>query len=599
TDDPGTPEVEVTAGYPANFTFRFNDVDDVDLHRFDVTWSTGDTPVQTDVITPTSSNASPLLIAMPMGGEVAAAFTFANAGEIDRVRACISDNVVLDQDQKLNSTTTLTDCLDLDIVNAPRPELDVEILAPTVIPAQERFAEVEIQVTNRAPQPSAGSGTAADDLTVSIDLPLAPVSNKGGNNCSASGLTTTCSVGNLPAGDTFTQTFMLDTQGLAEGTELIINLDASVASEVTRPSRTQLGMTLGPLADIVVTASEGATSSCRFECSRSGFGCTGATAQPVCTLSDALALAVNGPQDTGNPVIALGDGVFSLDGATAPYVVDTSLSIVGAGPDKTRLSGQAQFPLLVSQGFAVTLKDLQLASGAEATAGGAAIQVDFGSRLRLENVSVTNSSATALIRNAGGELVLSQVSLADNTVEEYLVDVQGVTTLENVSMIDNVHNQGDALGLIGNLSGVVRLNHVTAAGNDSPVLYSLPGAGFMELTNNLFADSSQPACRTDAITAQTSSGGNVFRPDSGCPMGALDVEAEAPLLSDRISISGQSVRVPLPDSPALDLISGDCLAADLLGTERPVDGDDDGDAACDAGAIEARPDALFLNGFES
>jgi hypothetical protein len=162
-----------------------------------------------------------------------------------------------------------------------------------------------------------------------------------------------------------------------------------------------------------------------------------------------------------------------------------------------------------------------------------------------------------------------------------------------------VHNQGDTLGLIGNLSGVVRFNHVTAAGNNSPVLYSLPGAGFMEITNSLFADSAQPACRTDAITAQTSSGGNVFRPGSDCPRGPLDVETEAPLLSDRASTAGQSVRVPLPDSPALDLITADCLSQDLLGTPRPVDGDDDGMTGCDAGAIEARPDAVFASAFEA
>ncbi|MFK7957351.1 MAG: Ig-like domain-containing protein [Lysobacterales bacterium] len=595
TDDPATAEVEVTAGYPANFTFRFNDVDDVDLHRFDVTWSPGDA-VETDVLSPSAGNASPLLVAMSKGGDVAASHTFSSAGQVSRVRACIVDNVVLDQNQKLDSTTSLTDCLDLNVVNRPRPELDVEILAPTLIPAQERFAQIEVRVTNRAPQ--SGAGVAAGDLTVTIEMPDTPVVNKGITGCSFAGLTTTCNVASLASGDTFVETFTVDTQGLSEGAELIASVDAAVASEVTSPSRTQAGMTIGPLTDIVVTASEGAASGCRLECSRSGVGCSGATVQPVCTLTDALALAENGTLSSGPPVIALGEGTFTLDAASAPYRVDTSLSIVGIGTDRTRLSGQGQFRLLVSQGNAVTVSDLQLTS-ADAGIGGAAVQVADGSQLTLENVAVNNSTGTSVIRNAGGDLMLSGVSFADNTVEENLIDVQGVTTLNNVMMIDNQHIQGQFFGLIRYLSGSVRLNHVTAVGNDSPVLFSLPGAGFIEITNSIFADSSQPACRTDAITAQTSSGGNLFRPSSGCPMAALDIETVEPLLADRVTRSGHSIRAPLEDSPAVDRIRGACLDEDLLGTGRPVDGNNDGRAACDSGAIELRPESVFANGFES
>jgi hypothetical protein len=48
---------------------------------------------------------------------------------------------------------------------------------------------------------------------------------------------------------------------------------------------------------------------------------------------------------------------------------------------------------------------------------------------------------------------------------------------------------------------------------------------------------------------------------------------------------------PRGDSPAIDAMLGpDCPAVDALGTERPVDGNNDGLADCDIGAIEFVPE---------
>jgi hypothetical protein len=138
----------------------------------------------------------------------------------------------------------------------------------------------------------------------------------------------------------------------------------------------------------------------------------------------------------------------------------------------------------------------------------------------------------------------------------------------------------------------------SAAGNGAPVLSSLPGAGFMEIGNSLFADNDQPACRTDTITAQVSAGGNVFRPGSGCPVAAGDVETTAPLLGDRATRNGLVFRAPLAGSVAIDVTTTGCPAADLVGTIRPRDGNDDGTALCDAGTIEFLPETVFADGFE-
>ncbi len=61
------------------------------------------------------------------------------------------------------------------------------------------------------------------------------------------------------------------------------------------------------------------------------------------------------------------------------------------------------------------------------------------------------------------------------------------------------------------------------------------------------------------------------------------------------------VRSPAAASPAIDAAdpssSGSCLAEDEDGLPRPIDGDGDGTALCDMGAIEL-DDVIFANGFD-
>ena len=616
TDDPDTPEIEVTVGYPSNFSFEFTDVDDIDLHRFDVEWTaeSGGEDRETDVVEPTEDNASPLLITlgenMDSSGEVAATFTWEDPIPYDVIVACISDNVVLDNGVKNDSTTTLEHCIQVRVDNAPRPELDVTIEAPPVITGQYDQARVVARITNR--RPSVGVGADAPVVNFQVDLPFAPLSvvvqridddglvtGRPEPDCTF-GATVSCEAEALLPGESFIVILDLSTAGLAAGRELSITLNAQApGGEVTAPSGTQATMSIGQPADIVVTASEGVESSCQFECARLAINCPATVARPACTLADALELADAASPDAGNPIIQLGQGTYRIDEASAPYQLDSSIFLQGLGPERTLLSGGGQYPLLDASGIAVTVRDLALVSGsgdADQIPPVPVINVGFGGRLTLQNVHMSDHSAATTIRN-NGELDLEQVTLSDNRLTDYLIEVGGVTRLSNVMLLDNRHDQGDELGLIGNLAGVVFLDHVTSVGNDAPVLYSLPGAGFMEIGSSLFADDDQPACRTDSVTAQASAGGNVFRPGSGCPTVAGDLETTAPLLAERDTFRGLPFRAPLIGGLAVDRIEGECPSTDLLGRTRPIDGDGDGASACDSGAVEQLLDRVFSDRF--
>jgi hypothetical protein len=138
-----------------------------------------------------------------------------------------------------------------------------------------------------------------------------------------------------------------------------------------------------------------------------------------------------------------------------------------------------------------------------------------------------------------------------------------------------------------------------------------PGAsGLLQLSHNAFQsaepDSLVPGCAY-ASSVQLQSAWNLSdRINTGCNIST--VAAGSLLLQPPVNLGpGAPAIAPLAGSPAIDAGNAApadggswdrCFFTDARGVRRPQDGNGDGDAICDVGAVEVAPDALFIDGFE-
>lgn len=106
----------------------------------------------------------------------------------------------------------------------------------------------------------------------------------------------------------------------------------------------------------------------------------------------------------------------------------------------------------------------------------------------------------------------------------------------------------------------------------------------------------------DCQGALNASGSNLAS-DGSCSGFTLQATFAASFLPTTIEQGGRVAWQPAPGSPVIDAagtcndLTGTAVAADQSGRARPRDGDGNGSAACDLGAIEASP-TIFLHGFE-
>jgi|GEM_PF-1739539 len=208
---------------------------------------------------------------------------------------------------------------------------------------------------------------------------------------------------------------------------------------------------------------------------------------------------------------------------------------------------------------------------AEESGGGGLYLTERFSELRLTNTTIGANQAAA---DAGGLYVLD----AGNDVE-----------LDNASIVGNAFAGAQAASRAGGLlvdgSSRVRIGNSVLSGN------------------HVLADEAATSDCGAFRGASATTHHNLVGAPGSCTFSSSDLIGPDPqLLPLGPHDSRLPVYVPAPGSPLVD--AGDpgdsCAPADARGVARPLDGDGDGVARCDIGAVELRPaaDAIFADGFD-
>lgn len=303
---------------------------------------------------------------------------------------------------------------------------------------------------------------------------------------------------------------------------------------VPQPASTPKGVDAHPRAAttwVVNTLDDLSTGSC----------------SPTCSLRDAIALASSGDTVT-----------FSVNGTIklshGRLVISQGLTVIGPGQERLILDGQNLDGVLKIQYVGARISGLTVQNGAQVSFGGG-INIDLGTYVTLQDVTVLNSSATSQgggVANYGSAELIN-VRIRSNRVQGYMGEIVGGggiysrsdIVLRNVELSDNlsitrgggIYAQGfaDAVGLTvsGNVaysdggglylanSSNTKISNATVVENTSNSL----GGGlyndfaFLDLSHVTIADNSaasggglypysQRTSFQNSIIANNPSGGN-------------------------------------------------------------------------------------------
>lgn len=332
--------------------------------------------------------------------------------------------------------------------------------------------------------------------------------------------------------------------------------------------------------------------------------------------------------------------------ATGDLDLSDDVEIAGAGMDMTRLSGDGGDRVLdvrPSPGFlGITIRDVAIEGGRLVDAAGAGVRHADDGTLLVENTRLadnlvlgTNTSegiGGAIASNGIGDLEVRSSRLADNAADRGgALFVNGSLTLLDSTLAANAARTGAALASYGNVAierttvadnassagcavfvatDATFVRNATFSGNPgscvfsvgppatltfehatihaNPVADALSVGGVVAFSNSVIAN---PVVTSECTNggAILSTGGNLDSDGSCVGAGPGDLPGTEPRLGPLADDGGPTAtHAPLARSPLRDAADGMlCPAIDQRGVARPIDGDGDGTAACDIGAVEA------------
>jgi LPXTG-motif cell wall-anchored protein len=322
----------------------------------------------------------------------------------------------------------------------------------------------------------------------------------------------------------------------------------------------------------------------------------------------------------------------TLNGVTLPEPASTieaggPLTITGNGPPKTKVDGEINIDSDSTETTTVTISgvtvgDFNINSGNDSTTNvtisdsavnsdGIDINSGFGSKTitSLSNVNVVGGDSGI---DVNGEDSTTTVTIANSTVngvDAAPLDVEDASSTATVTS-STFSNSSDAVfvgdgatlhmtnsTVSGNggdeadpgidSSGTVTLQNVTVTKNDTGGIIAEDGT--FDITNTIIAGngpSIDGECEVDDGTL-TSHGGNLSD-DTSCNPISTDHKGTPANLGPLANNGGPTMtHLPLTGSDAIDGgVATGCPKTDQRGVSRPQDGNNDGVAVCDVGAVE-------------
>ena len=594
----------------------------------EVAWG-GLEPTQTEDTDPSDGSIDgPVLVDQQAGsGEIVALFSYNRAAN-RTANFCLTDNIMLVDGVKTPTASSLTRCLPLSLSVETMADVQVEIIAPPVIPAQQQQLTMEFQVHNRQPESNAGTdfssplpGLDATGLRLEATLSGAGVfqsfAMEPAANCDDSDTARDCSLDDLAPGETLTLRQTIEIEAPA-GNSLELSVEVwSDTPDPRLPNLQVLEIPIGPNADIVVTQEADENTACELLCPDAGPCPPPGRQAPQCSVRSALELAANTP---GEQSILLGDGVFELDrnSGAGSWTVNGDLQLLGLGAGRSRLSGAGIDSVLrLGDDVRVALEDLSIVDGNTDGIGGG-IEMNGDGELILRRVHLQGNSAEGGgggIFNRRGRLELWDSTVSGNeSIDNYGggIFTGGPTRVVNSTLSGNsARLQGG--GMLVDTFGSLSLESSTITANTlTPSQFNAVPRG-----SGLWVRAENPSTFYQSVISGNGSPGDGIRDcavlddnieslgynyiEGDCldALGPGDQTGEAPLLSGLGDQKGPTpTHIPLAGSPLIDAGDPACSGTDQRGIPRPQEGDGKGDARCDIGAVEFQLPMIFRDSFE-
>lgn len=214
--------------------------------------------------------------------------------------------------------------------------------------------------------------------------------------------------------------------------------------------------------------------------------------------------------------------------------------------------------------------------------------------------SVVGMNVGAAVAVGNGEVVVSASTISGNSVgihadlghvsvDHSLIKNNGASAIDTDAADVTVVNStltGNLLHGINTDSGDIEVGSSTIADNAFRA-FNYTGDGSIYVRNSILANDAE-----ECDNPMTSGGHNITNDnDVSCffdqPTDRTDVDPELGLLAN----NGGPTQSYLPQAGSLAIDEGgDCPDDDQRGQSRPADGDDDGEALCDIGAVEVQGD---------